>query len=416
MFKKMWEIKVISKKEINNAHALSILLSADVIEEFVRVLLYPSHFTNSVVISIINIFLYCVAFLILSCNCVSEGRILLKKNNIITSFFVVAFIAFATVITFIVNPDIVILGRSALLALFVSILFFIFGLIEIDSKVFYSDMMKISFIAIVYGVLAAIKYNIDEVYLNIGYNILPFLLISFFVAKETKSLYARICFIIFTCMLLISGGRMPLLIVVSFILGLYFFKEKCNARKLRLLIAVSVIGITGLVALNQLGMIRSRSLKMLAQGQFFVAGGRDVLFRVLLGEVRNSPLKIRGLYADRFGLEEMAKDNIITLHSAPYSSYAHNVFVELLYDFGFVLGGVLCFFLIYAIFRLLKQVFYGDSEDARSLNLIWLLIGLFPLLASNSFLIKTSFWIFLAEGLRKSSKLRKQSHMYNEFE
>lgn len=409
MFIKKWEIKVISKKEINSAHALSLLISADVIEEFVRVLLYPSHFTNSVFISIINIFLYCVAFMILSCNCVSEGRIFLKKDSIVISFCVIAFLTVATVITFIVNPNIVILGKNALLTLAISILFFLFGMVEIDINTFYNDMIKISIVAIIYGILAGVKYNIAEVYLNICYNILPFLLISFYVAKKTKSLYARICFLIITYMLIISGGRMPLLIVLSFILGIYFFKEKCNVRKLQIVIILSAIGLIGLLALDQIGLIRSRSLRMLAQGQFLVAGGRDILYRVLLDEVRSNPFKIRGLYADRFGLEEMAKANIITLHSAPYTSFAHNAFVEILYDFGFLIGGVLCAFLLSTIFRFLRRVFWGNNDDSRSLYLIWFLIGFFPLLVSGSFLLKNPFWIFLAMGLRRNSSISENN-------
>lgn len=108
------------------------------------------------------------------------------------------------------------------------------------------------------------------------------------------------------------------------------------------------------------------------------ASGRDVIYRTIIEQIKLHPILGIGIAGDRRVMNSSAL-------------YAHNIFLEILADYGVLLGIMLILSLLACVIKgFLKE---GESYD---LALFWVSIGLVPLLVSESYLQSFTFWIMLA--------------------
>ncbi len=87
-------------------------------------------------------------------------------------------------------------------------------------------------------------------------------------------------------------------------------------------------------------------------------------------------------------------------------TYPHNLFIELLLDFGILLGGLACIFVLTNVIR----IFFLGNGVAQNLLFIYLCAGFIPLLLSSTYLKQYEFFIFIFlsfQAILKPSDIRK---------
>lgn len=131
--------------------------------------------------------------------------------------------------------------------------------------------------------------------------------------------------------------------------------------------------------------ISSRSILLFMREDVHLSG-RDSIYQSINTAILDNPLLGIGIGGDRLILG---------------GSYAHNLFIELLANFGIVFGAVLIITLISLIFKILLI----KDREKYNMIIIWLSLGFVHLMVSSSYLTDIKFWIFM--GLIMNSLIYK---------
>jgi len=123
--------------------------------------------------------------------------------------------------------------------------------------------------------------------------------------------------------------------------------------------------------------INSRSIKLLLSGEVHLSG-RDYIYENLIQAVTNHPLVGLGLGADR---RIIGKEG----------GYAHNFFLEVIINFGVIVGGIA---IILFLFILIRSVLTKNTKNYH-LIIIWISLGFIHLMVSSSYITDIKFWILL---------------------
>ena len=107
-------------------------------------------------------------------------------------------------------------------------------------------------------------------------------------------------------------------------------------------------------------------------------------------------------------------DRVVTFNTGatkyPYM-YVHNLFIELVVQFGLIFGLVLIAAIVYVFF---KSLFLSKDSIERSLSMLFLPIGLANLMISFSYTMHRSFWLVLAIAVGVAfSKKKGEKHSGN---
>ena len=97
------------------------------------------------------------------------------------------------------------------------------------------------------------------------------------------------------------------------------------------------------------------------------------------------------------------------------NGYTHNILLEIIGNFGIIIGSILIILLIFLIVRSLLS----KEKKYTNLIIIWLSLGFFHLMVSGSYLTDIKFWILLGLLFNKSRDLNynnKQRLRINSFE
>lgn len=151
--------------------------------------------------------------------------------------------------------------------------------------------------------------------------------------------------------------------------------------------------------------VSSRFFTSLLNNSLIQSSGRELIRSAILLGLRDRPVFGYGLFGDR----------LITGTYGYYTfTYAHNLFLELLSNFGYFLGIILIIVLIYQIFKLL----HSKKEKYFEMVLFSILpFGLFQLFFSGSWLTNTLF--FMLCGLMLSNRIHpkeKKHYWYPKIE
>lgn len=142
--------------------------------------------------------------------------------------------------------------------------------------------------------------------------------------------------------------------------------------------------------LNSIG-VDSRTLTMLSNQSFFDDSGRSAIQQMVIDNIGVLP---KGLYYDRIVAD---------------GSYAHNLFLELLLEYGILLGGLIIAWLCYHMIQSAISV----SKDPSASVVFYALIasGFMRLMFSGSYLLNEPFfWLLIGFMLNScNSKHAKQS-------
>jgi len=185
---------------------------------------------------------------------------------------------------------------------------------------------------------------------------------------------------------------------------LYFYIIKKNRNKQILTaIAALIIVMFGLILpydspiiafLGDLG-IDTRVVKMFQEGELFSFSNREVIYETAYEIISCNGTKVSGFFADRYYLRNFS------MYSR-WIEYPHNIFLEILLDFGIVVGTVLIAILL---LRIVQSIIKShDEKKIVVLMLVFLVMG--RLFVSSSYMIEGLFYTMIYFIFCKLKKTR----------
>ena len=233
---------------------------------------------------------------------------------------------------------------------------------------------------------------------NMGFGYACLLPAIILLCSNTKnsSIYNFIYIFGFIVSILLYASRGPLLgILVAFMYFTFRIMFCKHPRNFLLVITALIILIISHQAviimltqiLDRLG-IYSRTFDLLTN-EFTHMSGREIIYMTLINKISEDPLAIRGINAE--------------WHI--FGTYAHNILIELYYQFGVILGSTILLVIFTLVFNnlLIKKLEYIEL-----LKLIFLFSSIPALFVSGSLWTNFSFWIWIGLNI-KSVNLSKRS-------
>lgn len=186
------------------------------------------------------------------------------------------------------------------------------------------------------------------------------------------------------------GSRGPMLSIVIFCITMVIMDFIYNPRKVKSMaflfsgLTVAAIGnffikdIAGFLYqyLRSVG-IYNRNLYILATSDIDLLAGRSPLYDLSIQKVLENPFFGNGIAGDRLFLE---------------GNYPHNIFLEIVVQFGIPLGIIM---VLTMVFLMVKALFLNSDETQRNLAVLFFGVGVVQLLVSASYLTSVNFWLFM---------------------
>lgn len=244
-------------------------------------------------------------------------------------------------------------------------------------------MQYISIFAATIGLLYALMFLSGAFYIE-GYSMsfsYSLLFPTFIMINKKGTVWKCIALILMMEMLAI-GSRGPLLVCAAYWLFTLIWKTFSILKSLALAVALYIAYIllfepfVNLLVLifDSIG-INSRTLQLLISDELISHdSGRDELYQMAWDLIDRSPLFGSGVWADRqYG-----------------GFYSHNIFLELIIDYGYIGAGILIFIFCTKQFGILRKI------PTNHKTMYFMMLGILaPLLVSASYLTSTNLGMFL---------------------
>lgn len=318
------------------------------------------------------------------------------------------------VFSYILNPS---LERIILKVIFYSTQVFVIMLLfsqisnleELESK-----LRGYIFVTTIYSILQFFAFIMIGGYsMEYSYNTMISVLLSLCLGinhKKKKYLYL---FLYFVFVNLICGSRGSIICYCIAVLLLLYFKNKEKIFVISLPIIIGcLVSYNSLCSLLLALFPTSRTIELFASGKILNLSGRDEYYEYIINMILNDSWRVHGIYSDRLFLSKYFHSSLST---EIYGSYAHNFFLEILFQFGFI--GVPILFI--CIFILFYSVFWTKRQEPSALQDLFIISFAFcvgQLMFSGSYLTANSFGIFVGVLLMFSSgKWRKNEKGIDSF-
>lgn len=343
-------------------------------------------------------------------NCINNNKLLLFSG------FLLILMALSYIIYPEIRPDIygdpidLIYNPINVTTFFCIPILFIASSIQ-DYGELFASMLKWSVLTVVLGVITLWQcvFVAGETlqYMVFSYAILTSICVCFegyFLEKKKRYL---ICGILGFVSMFMCGARGAVLaFLIYIVLRVVFFNPTSNngTRITVLGISIVVLLITllfydnivfGIDALLDSIGIESRFLERLIEGSLLEDRSRSELSNMFVEAIKHNPFGY-GALGDRYVTYAFGR--------AGGATYLHNLFLELICDFGLFIGPIIIVVLIYNLVRALFS-----KRDAAITRVLWCLVpcGFIQLMFSGSFWTLKEFWVIVVI-LYGSAKLRRE--------
>lgn len=234
----------------------------------------------------------------------------------------------------------------------------------------------------------------DSYDMSVGYRFLFAAIvftIFFLEAKKLKKLLYLLLTVLSIVFMLIFGSRTAVVSYLLFIiLRMLFYNDgKSLNRRIAWRVAIILLLGIGYLALTNKSVLlalaeilskagfNSRMLNTLVAGSVSLDNGRNRLWTSAIELIKEHPILGCGVYADRyFG-----------------GIYCHQIILEILLDFGVIIGTVIIVLLIKGI---IEMLFKCEDKNWKLLFIVFLSMSIIRLNVSSSFWCDTNFWICIA--------------------
>lgn len=252
-----------------------------------------------------------------------------------------------------------------------------------------AQMSTILFSFAVFIVIMTFTGNIEGEnvnYMTIAYDINLSVLVFGIVAISEKNYIKIILFVATTFSILIIGCRGAFITIalttVWIIVYRYGFRLLLVPAIIILLISIFFIPTMSYVTeiLDDVGY-ESRTLTKLLYGGLLESSGRDYIRESILAEAEMNQYMPYGLFGDRVISQKIGIGDI----------YIHNIFLEIIINFGIILGVILILSLVYFTIK----SFIACDKKTKLIYSIIVGCAFIKLSFSNSYLIEPLFYAYL---------------------
>ncbi|QCR31986.1 O-antigen ligase [Lysinibacillus sp. SGAir0095] len=259
--------------------------------------------------------------------------------------------------------------------------------------IFKQTMTKASVIIFVLGLILGIQIvsgaaSVGDYSMTLSYYLLLPSIIFVDKLLDQFSISSLVVSVLSIVIILSIGSRGAIMCIGVFVL-LKLIKPNAEIplTKSRVFLYIVLLVSTSLILLNFKSIllsidnllgeygIHSRSIRLFLAPEVSLSG-REGIYEKVLAAIGEHPILGIGLAGDR---------------QITNGVYAHNLLLEVLINFGVVLGSLLIVFLLVIM---LKTLFVRDLKVYNML-IMWISIGLVSLFVSGSYLTELNFWIFL---------------------
>ncbi len=292
---------------------------------------------------------------------------------------------------------------------------------KFDEKLYntlYWQAVIVMFISIAYLLYYISGREMVSDNMDFSYSVMPSVLIvlagPFYKKNKFLNILLSTIGVIFIIM---NGTRGPLLCILIFYILMLYKKYGFSKVVIISMVGVILINIIWSMSVTQellisfansignMGM-SPRIIEMLIENEISSGNGRDIIRESLMAEIRENPFYIRGLFADRqhtIGLYDFEHSTTYT-----FGAYAHNIIVELVFDFGIVLGALIFLLLLFLIIRFTLKVDY----EHFAVPAIMIICGFAHLFVSGDFITSATFFLLLgaAFGVAVNKSVRKDKN------
>lgn len=268
---------------------------------------------------------------------------------------------------------------------------FIYSSTIYDWKVLRNVMSKASYIIFCLGLLLGImvfwgKVSVGTYSMSLSYQLLlpAVMFIDGFLDRPSLR---NVLFALLSILLILAIGSRGSIMCIAVFIMLKLIRPPKKPRYSHIsayLFSTSLVMTVGLFFdellmsihdfLSRFG-ISSRSISLFLQPKLHLSG-RDLLYSRMVAEIMDKPITGIGIGGDRRVLE---------------GNWAHNIFLELIANYGVILGALFSLILLLLVIR----SFLFRNEYQYDMFAIWLSVGVIPLLVSSSYLESMSGWLFL---------------------
>ena len=222
---------------------------------------------------------------------------------------------------------------------------------------------------------AFLEENIRNQYMTYAYDILFPLSVIVFYAVTEKRWYDIVISIAGTILLAVFGCRGAIVSLALFYIFIYFDKNTIKRTILISLILCLVILLFSNLSqilswLSQFG-ISSYSLNRIAKGEALTSHARTALYQYIFSDL------LPGNYLGYGPVGNRRMMPILNNHSY---HYPHQLFLEILIDYGLVVGSIFSFVIIYAVVYLL----FKSKNEYRYLTGLFCIVSFVPLMISGT--------------------------------
>lgn len=276
------------------------------------------------------------------------------------------------------------------------------------THLFWGAIITLS-ISILYSVYSVGTKDMNlEDNMEFAYIILPSILIilsqNF---TDNKNTIAIIFSVIGTIFLVLQGTRGPILCLAFFICLMIYKKHgtgKLFYRTTAVILAVILIFSIPFVQQNLLELsasidssgYSSRFIRMILKGELSDANGRDAIKELLLKDIANNPLKIRGMFADRHATRGLIDNEYNTVYKN--GTYAHSIWLEMIYNWGVFAGIAIFGILVYALWNMFRKT----NKNNAYIAILFICTGFVHLFLSGSYLQSNAFFFLVGLVLNRS--------------
>lgn len=242
-----------------------------------------------------------------------------------------------------------------------------------------------------------------------GAQLVPLFLILVYCYIKNHNLI-NLLFALLDFVFLLNSGRQSLVIAVVGVIFLNIQNISNTRKKIVRILLLSIIIIlfylcydilmSVLSSIVNIFDIDSRAINMLVNGEFNDTSTRNIIYKTCAKGIKERGFSINGLFGDRIYLNSVAG----------WMRYPHNIYYEILLDFGILLGNLIV--IVFIIFTLRKIIeFKGDKRELFSFILLITIIRLF---VSSSFMIEGNFYILVVFSLWCGNSKKKKEEVINE--
>ncbi|HII4397415.1 TPA: hypothetical protein ACY4Q9_002025 [Clostridium perfringens] len=286
------------------------------------------------------------------------------------------------------------------------------------NDIFFNKIKKYYIVVFFYCLLYITKnnsgiYSTDGSYMTFSYNILIMTTILIISCINKPTILKVVGTTSLIGIIITYGARGPILcIIISVMLFLgYKFISLPILKKLTygsffILIGLFFWGIR-IKVIDFLLTINpsSRTLYLLKNFRLDSLSGRDTYYNLLSGEINKNWLNFHGIYSDRLILSANSMQSNIDMSQY----YAHNLPIEIMYQFGAIMGGVILVYLFINIVNSYKTII---NKNNIKLIIIYcsFFTGITTLFFSSSYLINERTWLAIGVifSINKISKKYKR--------